>query len=155
MGAPYEDVAKDGGQLVDAGAVYIIHGTPSGIGTGSRVEGYTQSELDSGTSTEAYDWFGYALRAGGTANSVPYLVVGVGCLHLDVPVDHAAGARRAACVIDSRGASGGIDVNKRIPGNIHANEAEIAVPRTIDSCHIRGCWHETTGEWIPNPNYRE
>jgi hypothetical protein len=58
-------------------------------------------------------------------------------------------------VIDSRGASGGIDVNKEIPENVHAIEEEIAVPRAIDSCEIRGCRHETTGEWIPNPNYRE
>nr|WP_306933860.1 VCBS repeat-containing protein [Streptomyces luteogriseus] len=77
VGAPYEDVAKDGGRLVDAGAVYVIHGTPTGIGAGSKVEGYTQSELDSSTSTEAYDWFGYAVRAGGIANGTPYLVVGV------------------------------------------------------------------------------
>ncbi|GAA2250036.1 hypothetical protein GCM10010145_16760 [Streptomyces ruber] len=68
---------------------------------------------------------------------------------------HALSRKGHTYVIDSRGASGGIDVNKRIPGNVHANEAEIAVPRAIDSCHIRGCWHETTGEWIPNPNYRE
>ncbi|MET8974373.1 polymorphic toxin-type HINT domain-containing protein [Streptomyces sp. NPDC004539] len=68
---------------------------------------------------------------------------------------HALSRNGHTYVIDSRGASGGIDVNKRIPGNVHANEAEIAVPRAIDSCHIRGCWHETTGEWIPNPNYRE
>jgi hypothetical protein len=68
---------------------------------------------------------------------------------------HALSRKGHTYVIDSRGVSGGIDVNKRIPGNVHANEAEIAVPRAIDSCHIRGCWHETTGEWIPNPNYRE
>ncbi|MGW1606209.1 polymorphic toxin-type HINT domain-containing protein, partial [Streptomyces eurythermus] len=68
---------------------------------------------------------------------------------------HAMSRKGHTYVIDSRGAAGGIDVNKAIPGNVHANEAEIAVPRAIDSCHIRGCWHETTGEWIPNPNYRE
>ncbi len=68
---------------------------------------------------------------------------------------HALNRKGHTYVIDSRGASGGIDVNKRIPGNVHAGEAEIAVPRAINSCHIRGCWHETTGEWIPNPNYRE
>ncbi|MFI0163383.1 polymorphic toxin-type HINT domain-containing protein [Streptomyces sp. NPDC017095] len=68
---------------------------------------------------------------------------------------HALSRKGHTYVIDSRGVSGGIDVNKTIPGNVHADEAEIAVPRTIDSCHIRGCWHETTGEWTPNPNYRE
>ncbi|MER5711648.1 SpvB/TcaC N-terminal domain-containing protein [Streptomyces sp. NPDC002122] len=68
---------------------------------------------------------------------------------------HASSRNGHTYVIDSRGASGGIDVNQKIPGNVHASEAEIAVPRAIESCHIRGCWHETTGEWIPNPNYRE
>ncbi|MER5599579.1 integrin alpha [Streptomyces sp. NPDC002265] len=77
VGTPYEDVAKDGGQLVDAGAIYVIHGTPNGIGAGSAIEGYTQTQLDPTTSTEAYDWFGYAVRAGETSTGAPYLVVGV------------------------------------------------------------------------------
>lgn len=77
VGTPYEDVARDGTQLVDAGAVYVIHGTPTGIGAGSKIEGYTQAELDSATTTEAYDWFGYAVKAGDTASGSPYLVVGV------------------------------------------------------------------------------
>ncbi|MFI2125637.1 integrin alpha [Streptomyces sp. NPDC020299] len=77
VGTPYEDVAaKDGSQLIDAGAVYVIHGTPTGIGAGSKIEGYTQAQLDSATSTEAYDWFGYAVKAGETASGSPYLVVG-------------------------------------------------------------------------------
>lgn len=78
VGTPYEDIANtDGTQRVDAGAIYIIHGTPTGIGAGSRIVGYTQAELDSKTSTEAYDWFGYAVRAGAASNGLPYLVVGV------------------------------------------------------------------------------
>ncbi|WUJ37963.1 integrin alpha [Streptomyces sp. NBC_00386] len=77
VGTPYEDVAKDGSQLVDAGAVYVIHGRPTGIGAGSAIEGYTQTQLDPTTSTEAYDWFGYAVRAGETSTGAPYLVVGV------------------------------------------------------------------------------
>ncbi|MFX4294923.1 polymorphic toxin-type HINT domain-containing protein [Streptomyces bohaiensis] len=68
---------------------------------------------------------------------------------------HALSRKGHTYVIDRRGVSGGIDVNKRIPGNTHSDEAEIAVPGTIDSCHICGCWHETTRKWIPNPNYRE
>ncbi|MGO1056613.1 polymorphic toxin-type HINT domain-containing protein [Crossiella sp. CA198] len=66
---------------------------------------------------------------------------------------HAMGRNGHTYVVDRRGAAGGIDVNKAIPGNVHKNEMEIAVPRAIDSCHIRGCWHGTTGEWMPNPNY--
>ncbi len=77
VGTPFEDVAESGKQLVDAGAVYVVHGTPTGIGAGSKIEGYTQTQLDPTTSTEAYDWFGYSVRAGTTATDKPYLVVGV------------------------------------------------------------------------------
>ncbi|MET9383725.1 FG-GAP repeat protein [Streptomyces sp. NPDC002928] len=77
VGAPYEDILRDGTQLYDAGAIYVIHGTPTGIGAGSTIEAYSQDGFDSGTTTEAYDWFGYALKAGTTASDAPYLVVGV------------------------------------------------------------------------------
>ncbi|MEV6478353.1 integrin alpha [Streptomyces sp. NPDC051576] len=77
VGTPTEDVVKDGVNLVDAGAVYVIHGTPTGIGAGSTIEGYTQAGFDSSSSTEAYDWFGYAVEAGANASGTPYLVIGV------------------------------------------------------------------------------
>ncbi|MEW2509933.1 hypothetical protein [Streptomyces sp. NPDC046870] len=77
VGTPYEDVLQNGKQLVDAGAIYVIHGTTTGIGAGSKIESYTQTQLDPATSTEAYDWFGYTVRAGTTASNAPFLVVGV------------------------------------------------------------------------------
>ncbi|WP_330246266.1 VCBS repeat-containing protein [Streptomyces sp. NBC_00562] len=77
VGAPYEDVPQGGGNLVDAGAIWVIHGTPSGIGAGSTIESYTQAQLDSSTVTEEYDRFGFALKAGDTSDAKPYLVVGV------------------------------------------------------------------------------
>ncbi|MGX5184895.1 integrin alpha [Streptomyces avermitilis] len=77
VGAPHEDVTKDGVDLIDAGAMYVIHGTSTGIGTGSTIESYSQSGLDPNTTTEAYDWFGYAVKAGETSTGAPYLAVGV------------------------------------------------------------------------------
>lgn len=77
VGVPYEDITKDGANLVDAGAIYIVHGTPTGIGEGSVIEGYSQSGLDADTTTEAYDWFGQSVKGGETATGAPYLVVGV------------------------------------------------------------------------------
>ncbi|MEW2390698.1 VCBS repeat-containing protein [Streptomyces venezuelae] len=77
VGAPFEDVTKDGADLHDAGAVYVIHGTPSGIGTGSPIESYTQAQFDPDTVTEEYDRFGFALQAGTTSADAPYLVIGV------------------------------------------------------------------------------
>ncbi|QWB28415.1 integrin alpha [Streptomyces koelreuteriae] len=122
VGAPYEDVAKDGKQLVDAGAVYVIHGTPAGIGPGSKVEGYTQSELDPSTSTEAYDWFGHAVRAGSTASGSPYLVVGVpgenvtvgGTTHTDAGcVAYVQGATRVSVSQKDPGVPGDVEAHDR------------------------------------------
>lgn len=46
VGAPYEDVTPDSGPQADAGSVYVIHGTPTGIGEGSPIDSYTQAGLD-------------------------------------------------------------------------------------------------------------
>ncbi|MFF1380180.1 VCBS repeat-containing protein [Streptomyces sp. NPDC058308] len=92
VGAPYEDVSTTEGAQADAGAVYVIHGRPTGLGEGSTVESYTQAGLDGATTTEAGDLFGYALAAGATSGGKPYLAVGVpgeaiedrsdaGCIH--------------------------------------------------------------------------
>jgi len=102
VGAPYEDVAKNGTQLVDAGAIYVIHGTPTGIGAGSTIEGYTQGEFNSASSTEAYDWFGFAMKAGEAASGDPYLVIGVP--GEGVPVDGTTYAD-AGCVEYVQGAT--------------------------------------------------
>ena len=77
VGTPYEDVTSASGPQADAGAVYVIHGTPSGIGEGSAVDSYTQAGLDGATVTEAGDLFGFSLAAGKTSSNKPYLVVGV------------------------------------------------------------------------------
>ncbi|WP_234307671.1 MULTISPECIES: integrin alpha [unclassified Streptomyces] len=77
IGAPYEDIREGGTDLVDAGAIWVIHGTPAGIGAGSAIETYTQHEFDASTATEEYDRFGFALKAGVTSTDSPYLVIGV------------------------------------------------------------------------------
>ncbi len=76
VGAPYEDVTKDGTDLHDAGAVYVIHGMPTGIGAGSKIDSYTQAQFDPSTVTEEYDRFGFALASGTTSGGSPYLVIG-------------------------------------------------------------------------------
>lgn len=77
IGAPYEDVPKDGSQLVDAGGIWVVHGTPTGIGAGSTVASYTQAQFDSSTVTEEYDRFGFTMQAGNTPAGSPYLIIGV------------------------------------------------------------------------------
>ncbi|MDI3422697.1 FG-GAP and VCBS repeat-containing protein [Streptomyces luteolus] len=76
VGAPYEDVPQDGKNLIDAGGIWVIHGTPTGIGAGSPMESYTQHQFDTSTTTEEYDRFGFAFHAGTTSASAPYLVIG-------------------------------------------------------------------------------
>ncbi|MFK0103379.1 FG-GAP repeat protein [Streptomyces sp. NPDC091217] len=115
VGTPYEDVAKDGKNLVDAGAIYIIHGTPTGIGAGSTIEGYAQAEFNPTSATEAYDWFGYALKAGTTASGAPYLVIGVPGEGVTVSgttyphagcIEYAQGTTKLALSQNSAGVSG-------------------------------------------------
>ncbi|WP_166029229.1 FG-GAP repeat protein [Streptomyces chilikensis] len=76
VGAPYEDIAKDGAQLRDAGVIWVIHGTPAGVGSGSVIESYTQAQFHPGTATEEYDRFGFSLQAGTTSANAAYLLVG-------------------------------------------------------------------------------
>lgn len=122
VGTPYEDIASGGTQLVDAGAIYVIHGTTTGIGAGSTIEGYTQGSFDSASTTEAYDWFGQALKAGTTASSVPYLVIGVpgenvqvdGTTYSDAGVfEYAQGSTKVAVSQNSAGVPGGAEANDR------------------------------------------
>ncbi|MFF6994960.1 integrin alpha [Streptomyces sp. NPDC008313] len=91
-GAPYEDVTTAQGPQPDAGGVYVVHGTPAGIGAGSVIDSYTQAGLDGSTATEAGDLFGFSLAAARTSTGKPFLAVGVpgeaigsledaGCIH--------------------------------------------------------------------------
>ncbi|MEV5310201.1 integrin alpha [Streptomyces sp. NPDC052610] len=122
IGTPYEDVVKSGVRQVDAGAVYVIHGTPTGIGPGSKIVGYHQQELDVTTSTEAYDWFGYAVKAGATASGAPFLVIGVPGENVTVDgktypdagaVEYIQGATKVPVSQKDPGVPGSVEVNDR------------------------------------------
>ncbi len=77
VGVPYEDVAVDGVNQLDAGAVFVYHGSPSGLGQGAPIDNWTQHALNRGALTEAHDLFGYSLAAGRTASGQPWLAIGV------------------------------------------------------------------------------
>ncbi|MFJ8021077.1 hypothetical protein [Streptomyces sp. NPDC096311] len=122
VGVPDEDIVKDGVNLVDAGAIYIIHGTPTGIGSGSKIEGYSQAGFDSSTTTEAYDWFGFAVRAGETSDGKPYLVVGAP--GENVTGDDGKTYSDAGCVTYVQGTTK-VTVSERtagVPGVVEAND---------------------------------
>ncbi|MFJ9898497.1 hypothetical protein ACIQPR_34705 [Streptomyces sp. NPDC091280] len=121
VGTPTEDVVKDGVNLVDAGAVYVIHGMPTGIGAGSTIEGYTQTAFNSKSTTEAYDWFGYALEAGTNASGTPYLVVGVP--GENVPVGSTTYADAGS--IEYRQGTTTIGITEKdpgVPGDVETND---------------------------------
>ncbi|MFF7332955.1 FG-GAP repeat protein [Streptomyces sp. NPDC008150] len=74
IGTPLEDVTSaDGVPHVDAGAVYVVRGAPTGLGA---VSGWSQSSFDPAATAESYDWFGWSLQGGNTAAGEPYLAVG-------------------------------------------------------------------------------
>ncbi|MET7432994.1 integrin alpha [Streptomyces flaveolus] len=136
VGTPFEDIAQSGKQLVDAGAVYVIHGTPTGIGAGSKVEAYTQTQLDPTTSTEAYDWFGYTVRAGTTATNEPYLVVGVpgedvtedGKTYVDAGcIEYVHGATVLPLNEDDPGVPGTVETNDRFGYSVGGTNRFFAV----------------------------
>ncbi|WP_247597625.1 VCBS repeat-containing protein [Streptomyces sp. RKND-216] len=125
VGVPYEDVTKDGAALPDAGAIYIVHGSPSGFSADSAVETYTQKSLASWVSTEAGDLFGYALAAGETDAGEPFLTVGVpgeavgalddaGCIH------YVLGGTSATANQDDPGVPGVAEANDRFGASLAA-----------------------------------
>ncbi|MFI7320380.1 integrin alpha [Streptomyces venezuelae] len=118
VGAPYEDVTTADGAQQDAGAVYVIHGTPAGIGAGSVVDSYTQAGLDGSTATEAGDLFGFSLAATKASGGKPTLAIGVpgeaigslknaGCIH------YVQGTKKATVNQDDPGIPGAAEANDR------------------------------------------
>ncbi|WP_234357297.1 VCBS repeat-containing protein [Streptomyces sp. NBRC 110028] len=136
VSAPYEDVPKGGSDLVDAGGIWVIHGTPNGIGSGSTIDSYTQAQLDDSTVTEEYDRFGFALKAGATSAGRPYLVVGVpgenvtvdgkdyadaGCVH------YVQGATKTTVNHDDPGVPGVVEAHDRFGYSLAATTRYFAV----------------------------
>lgn len=136
VGTPFEDIGSGKTQLVDAGAVYVIRGTPTGIGAGSVIEGYTQGELDPATTTEAYDWFGHAVRAGETASGSPYLVVGVPGENVTVngrtipdagAIEYVQGTTKVSVSQQDPGVPGDVEVNDRFGYSLAGTNRYFAV----------------------------
>ncbi|UYM24011.1 integrin alpha [Streptomyces albus] len=134
VGVPYEDIEKDGKTLRDAGAVYVVYGAPSGMGT--RVAEYNQARYDSGTATEEYDRFGFAVEAGETSGGEPFLAIGVpgenvtsggkdyadaGCVHYEV------GGARYTVNQDDTGVPGVVEAHDRFGYSLTATNRFFAV----------------------------
>ncbi|MGV9882978.1 VCBS repeat-containing protein [Streptomyces sp. NPDC003006] len=132
VGAPYENVTTADGAQADAGAVYVIHGRPTGIGEGSTVKSYTQAGLDGDTVTEAGDLFGYAVAAGVKSGGKPYLAIGVpgeaigdvsdaGCVH------YVQGTTETTVNQDDPDVPGVAEANDRFGHSLTATSRFIAV----------------------------
>ncbi|MEH0843056.1 hypothetical protein V6U81_11785 [Micromonospora sp. CPCC 205711] len=72
VGVPYQDIT---GQS-DAGAVYVLLGSPAGLAQGPASLVYHQDATNVPDTAEAGDWFGYAVAGSRTASGEPYLVIG-------------------------------------------------------------------------------
>ncbi|MFC8433461.1 FG-GAP and VCBS repeat-containing protein [Streptomyces sp. NPDC057253] len=136
VGTPYEDVVKDGVNIVNAGAIYVIHGSPNGIGAGSLIQGYTQAGLDPATSTEASDWFGFAVKAGATASGSPYLIVGVPGENVTVDgksyadagcIEYVQGTTTKALSENDPGVPGAVEANDRFGYSLAGTNRYFAV----------------------------
>ncbi|MEU6824756.1 VCBS repeat-containing protein [Streptomyces atriruber] len=132
VGAPYEDVTTTDGEQQDAGSVYVIHGTPAGIGADSVVDSYTQAGLDGSTTTEANDLFGFALAATKATDGKPTLAIGVpgeaigslkdaGCMH------YVQGTKRATVNQDDPGIPGTAEANDRFGYSLAARYRYLVV----------------------------
>lgn len=131
VGAPHEDVTTADGAQADAGAVYVVHGRPAGIGAGSTIKSYTQAGLDGDTATEAGDLFGYALAAGAKSGGKPYLAIGVpgeaigslsdaGCIH------YVQGAKKTTVNQDDPDVPGVAEAHDRFGQTLAATSRFIA-----------------------------
>ncbi|WP_225891287.1 integrin alpha [Streptomyces dioscori] len=132
IGAPYEDVSKDGVELADAGAVYVVHGTAGGIGAGSVIDSYSQAGFDPATANEEYDWFGFALSAGKTSSGKPFLAVGVPGENVGSVADagivhYAQAATRMRVHQDSTGVPGIAEAHDRFGYSLSSTSGYLGV----------------------------
>ncbi|MGV9388972.1 integrin alpha [Streptomyces olivaceus] len=137
VGVPYEDVAVGGVNQLDAGAVYVYHGSPGGLGTESApIDNLTQHALNAGALTEAHDLFGYSLASGTAASGEPWLAIGVPgeALTADGTVRAEAGAVEylqgsSVCGItqDSTGVPGVVEAHDRMGASLTGTNRYFAV----------------------------
>jgi hypothetical protein len=137
VGVPNEDVtASDNSQLVDVGAVYVVYGTPTGVGAGSMIKGYLQSTLDTAMTAEPHDLFGYALKAGTTLDGAPFLIVGVpgegvlydGKNHSGAGlIEYVRGTTAVAITQQTAGVPGDVEAQDRFGHSLTATSRYFAV----------------------------
>jgi FG-GAP repeat len=78
VGVPFEDI----GTTVDGGVVYLIYGSPTGLGKGPAALTIQQgAALPNGRGTvpdsvESSDWFGYSVSGGVTSAGESFLIIG-------------------------------------------------------------------------------
>ncbi|MQY15519.1 hypothetical protein SRB5_57010 [Streptomyces sp. RB5] len=132
VGVPMEDVSVSGVDMPDAGMIHVIHGTPTGIGPGSTVVTWRQSDLAPATSVEANDWFGWSLAAGKTSAGQQFLAVGVPGENVGSAVDaglihYVQGATRTTASQDDPGVPGTAELNDRFGYSLAASPRYLAV----------------------------
>ncbi|MEV4539349.1 hypothetical protein AB0J82_36810 [Asanoa sp. NPDC049518] len=73
VGAPNEDL----GGLADVGAVYVLYGSPAGVGKGTpSATTFRQAEGGVPGTPATHDLFGFSIAAGVSSSGTPFLVVG-------------------------------------------------------------------------------
>ncbi|MFJ6655162.1 VCBS repeat-containing protein [Streptomyces sp. NPDC091377] len=132
VGTPYEDVTVSGTTQADAGAVYIVHGSPTGIGPTATVDGFSQSGFVSTATTEAGDLFGFALAAGKNPSNNPYLAIGGPGEDVGAAVDAGGvhvmeGTAKGSVHQDVDGVAGVAENNDRFGASLAATSRFVAI----------------------------
>lgn len=101
IGVPLEDVAANAGEIVDAGGVSVIYGSPSGL-TASADQWFDQASPDMHGTAQPHDRFGFALAAGDFNDD------GIDDLAVGVPYEDVDGERDAGAVQVIYGSGAGL-----------------------------------------------
>jgi hypothetical protein len=128
VGAPLEDVDA----AADAGAVWVLLGSPAGLAAGPAAVTLRQGVDGLADTPESGDWFGHALAAGRTAAGQSYLVAGAPGEDVDTRVDagmahYVAGSVRLGLTQDSANVTGDPETDDRFGYAVAASPGHVAV----------------------------
>ncbi|WP_267241709.1 S1 family peptidase [Streptomyces sp. PR69] len=131
VGIPAEDI----GSKKDAGAVHVLYGDPAGLAKGRAsldlVQGKGSGAIGASAS-EAGDRFGHSLAAGHTADSEPYLLIGVPGEDLGSIKDagsaiYLRGSVNIAVHQDKPGVGGGAEAGDKFGASVAGSPNHLAI----------------------------
>ncbi|MFE7043280.1 VCBS repeat-containing protein [Streptomyces atratus] len=132
IGAPYEDVIVDGANQVDAGLIHIIHGSPTGIGSGSTIATYSQASFATGGTNEPGDLFAFSVAAGKAPSGKTFVAAGAPGEDIGTAVDAGVvqywqGTTNVGIKQDDPGVPGVQEANDRFGASLATTDRFLAI----------------------------